>query len=221
MRTSHHMQSNVVSYVVKTALATGQHGRLSHFNIGRNQFRCFWVSFFSYCGPWTSSFGGFLTTLTKDIPITLDRFRLLSLIFSTEIWTKNKCPFCLDVYWNTHNYREFRFWNRTIKVHIAGIDPRTLLLLTLWSTCRATDAAVHLSRLTAATVTLVIHRNLQAIFEAHWLDGEAVVGTMWRAASCFHTHIKWNLMKKAVKKLSSFHLPWYVLQYAHFVLQLN
>lgn len=116
----------------------------------------------------TSPFGGFLTTLTKDIPITLDRF------------------------------------NRTIKVHIAGIDPRTLLLLTLWSTCGATDAAVHLSRLTAATVTLVIHRHLQAIFEAHWLDGEAVVGTMWRAASRFHTHVKWNLMKKAVKKLRLF-----------------
>lgn len=78
----------------------------------------------------------------------------------------------------------------TINVHIAGIDPRTLLLLTLWSTCGAADAAVHLSRLTAATVTLVIHRHLQAIFEAHWLDGEAVVGTMWRAASRFHTHIK-------------------------------
>lgn len=101
MRTSHHMQGNLESYIVKTALAAGQHGRLGHFNIGRNQFRCFWVSFFSYCGPWTSPFGGFLTTLTKDIPITLDRFRFLSLIFSTEIWTKNKCPFCLDVYWNT------------------------------------------------------------------------------------------------------------------------
>lgn len=103
-----------------------------------------------------------------------------------------------------------------------GIDPRTLLLLTLWGTCGATDAAVHLSRLTAATVTLVIHRHLQAIFEAHWLDGEAVVGTTWRAASRFHTHIKRNLTKEAAKKLSSFHLvPWYVLQCAHFVLQLN
>lgn len=93
MRTSHHMHSSVVSHVVKTALAAGQHGRLSYFNTGRNQFRCFWASFFSYCGPWTSPFGGFLTTLTKDIPITLDRFRLLRLTFGTEIWAKNK--------WNT------------------------------------------------------------------------------------------------------------------------
>lgn len=92
---------------------------------------------------------------------------------------------------------------------------RTCKLGSLWSnpepsccshwkgTCGATDAAVHLSLLTAATVTPIIHRHLQAIFEAHWLDGEAVVGTTRRAASGFHTHIKWNLMKKTLMKLNS------------------
>lgn len=62
-------------------------------------------------------------------------------------------------------------------------------------TYRAADAAVDLGRSTAATVTLIVHRHLQAVFEAHRLDGEGVVGAAGRAAPGLHAHVEGHLQR--------------------------
>lgn len=67
-----------------------------------------------------------------------------------------------------------------------------------------TDAAVGLCRSTTATVTLIIHGHLQAIFEAHRFDGEALVTADGRAAPRLHAHVKWHLQERKQNNPLSF-----------------
>lgn len=62
-----------------------------------------------------------------------------------------------------------------------------------WGTDRAADAAVGLRVLAAAAVALVCHGHLQAVLEAHRLDGEALFGVVGGTAPRLHTHIKGDL----------------------------
>lgn len=68
-----------------------------------------------------------------------------------------------------------------------------------WSTYGVADAAVGLCCPTAATVTLIIHRNLQIVFEPYWLYSEALVVATRSTAPRLHAHIKWNLQRNKTK----------------------
>lgn len=57
----------------------------------------------------------------------------------------------------------------------------------------AADAAVSLSRPTAATVAPVIHGHLQTVLEPHGLDGEALVCATRGTAPRLHAHVERHL----------------------------
>ena len=64
-----------------------------------------------------------------------------------------------------------------------------------YCTYGAADAAVGLCCPAAAAVTLIIHRHLQTLFEAHRLDGEALVGAAGGAAPRLHAHVERYLQR--------------------------
>lgn len=72
----------------------------------------------------------------------------------------------------------------------------------LTSTYGAADAAVGLRSPAAAAVTLIIHRHLQSVLEAHRFDGEALVGAAGGAAAGLHAHVERNLRQKNKERVS-------------------
>lgn len=72
----------------------------------------------------------------------------------------------------------------------------TATCATFVGACIAAVAAVGLSEVGAAAITLIIHRDFQTIFKAHRLNGETLLGAWRRTAMGSHAYVEGDLKRE-------------------------